>query len=391
LLAVALIAAGAGCSSLPRNPVPVEFMDAATIAGMPGIRAWADTYDEAFQENLVQSVRDERPSDFCTAGNGCDFATLALSGGGAHGAFGSGYLNGWTVTGSRPVFKLVTGISTGALIAPFAFLGAEYDDELEHLFTFVSKKEIYKRRNVFGLINAESLAKTTPLAELIQQNVDEKIIRRVAQAHREGRRLLVGTTNLDAQRLVIWNMGAIATIGTPAAMQLFRDVLLASSSIPVAFPPVYIEVNADGSRYDEMHVDGGVMTMFFLFEHLVDIRAARQQLGLDTSNRRSTVYVIRNGQMGSPPAPVRRRIPAIAQRSLDALLASVAMGDLFRIWVETEQAGFGFRYAAIPEDHEPGSPANFDPATMRELYELGYDMALGERPWHVKPPWIDQD
>lgn len=382
-----MIAAAAGCSSLPRNPVPSDAIDSAVIAGMPGIRAWAGEYSEDFHRDAVQSVRDEHAEDYCNADGNCDFAALALSGGGFHGAFGAGFLKGWTEAGTRPTFKLVTGISTGALMAPYAFLGPEYDDELERLYTSVRAKDVYKKRNVFGLIRAESLAKTTPLAILIDQGVSDELIRKVAEAHARGRRLLVGTTNLDAQRLVIWNMGAIAATDRPGARELFRDVLLASASIPVAFPPVLVEVEVNGAPYDEMHADGGVVAEFFLFNHIIDIETAREQLGIDTDKRRGSVYIIRNGQMEPVPEQVRRRITAIAERSLDTLLVSVAMSDLFQIWKLAQEAGFDFHYVAIPEEIDVGNVADFDSDTIRRLFDLGYKMAQGEHPWQTKPPW----
>jgi predicted acylesterase/phospholipase RssA len=385
-----MVVSAAGCGSLPRNPVPAHAAHAAVIAGMPGVRAWGGAHDEAFQQDLIQSVHDEVDSHYCTANSDCDHAAIALSGGGAHGAFGAGFLKGWHAAGGRPTFKLVTGISTGALMAPFVFLGPDYDDELEKLYTTIRSRDVYRKRNPFKLFRTESLAKTAPLAGLIERTVDDEMIRRVAEEHSRGRRLLVGTTNLDAERLVVWNMGAIASSDHPGAAQLFRSVLLASASIPVAFPPVLIEVLANGQVFDEMHVDGGVMAELFIYDHIIDLHNARLELRSEGQTPpRGSIYVIRNGKIGPEHAPVQRQVTSIAGRSLTTLLETVGLGDIFRVWTLARDAGFGFHYIGIPMDYELGGTADFDPDEMRALFELGYEMALRDERWHTTPPWLE--
>ena len=185
-------------------------------------------------------------------------------GGGANGAFGAGLLKGWTESGTRPAFKLVTGISTGALIAPFAFLGSGYDATLEDFYTTITTKDIYRERSYFAILfDPSSMTDTTPLQKIVAKQVDENVLAAVAQAHRQGRRLFIGTTNMEAGKLVIWDMGAIAASGKPGALELFRKVMLASAAIPVAFPPVFIPVKAAGKEYEEMHVDGGTAAQVF--------------------------------------------------------------------------------------------------------------------------------
>ena len=179
---------------------------------------------------------------------------LSISGGGANGAFGAGLLKGWSESGNRPEMTIVTGISTGALIAPFAFLGSE----LELLYTTMSTSELIKKRSLIAGLTSDALADTSPMRELLLKHVDEEIIEKIAQEHTRGRRLLIGTTNLDAKRPVIWNIGAIAAVGTDESAQLIRDVMLASASIPGVFPPVRLKVQVGTQEYDELHVDGGV-------------------------------------------------------------------------------------------------------------------------------------
>jgi hypothetical protein len=377
------------CASVQRHPVPVGEMDRATIPGMPEIRDWGDQPSQRFQRDLIQSVRDTW-ADGGSEGLATQMSALVLSGGGSNGAFGAGFLKGWTTTGDRPEFHLVTGISTGALIAPFAFLGSDYDHLLEHVFTSVTSKDIYRIRNPLTVATKDSLARTDPLAARLEEAFDDEILQAIAAEHRRGRRLFVGTTNLDAQRFVIWNMGAIAASGKPGALELFRKVLLASASIPVAFPPVYFEVEVDGTIYDEMHVDGGVISELFLWGAMVDITDARQDLleGIGKSVEAS-IYIIRNSQIDPEPVQVQPNLVGIASRSMITLLKSVAIGDLARVWAHAEEEGVDFAFVGIPPEHPEAEAATFDPADMRRLFELGREMALAPESWRREPPaWV---
>jgi len=372
------------CTSLERNPVPIDAIDRAVIPGMPEIRDWGDEPSPDFQEDLIQSVHDEQAA---TGAVGQGMNALLLSGGGSNGAFGAGFLSGWTEAGTRPTFKLVTGVSTGALAAPFAFLGPDYDQELEQLFTTVTRKDIYRIRSPFTVLRKDSLTRTDPLAARIEEVVDVATMQKIAAEHRRGRRLYVATTNLDAQRLVVWNMGAIAVSGRPGSLELFRRVLLASASIPVAFPPVYIDVEVDGARYDEMHVDGGVIAEFFLWGAMVDIASGMRELEVDAEHRgQASVFIIRNGQIDAAPEQVERNLVDIASRSMITLLKAVAMGDLIRIWALAQRDGVDFNYVGIPPEHAETPAAAFDPSEMRRLFDLGRRLALEPEPWHKEPP-----
>jgi len=388
-VAATLLLLLAGCASIQRQPVPIKDMDRAIIPGMPDIRDWGDEPSPHFQEDLVQSVRDAWEASGHGPGDQ-PMTALVLSGGGSNGAFGAGFLNGWTKAGSRPTFKLVTGISTGALIAPWAFLGSDFDSKLEEIFTTVTNKDIYKIRSPFTVLKKDSFARTDPLALKLEEFVDDEMLRAVAAEHRRGRRLYVGTTNLDAQRLVVWNMGAIAASGQPGSVDLFRKVLLASASIPVAFPPVYIEVEVDGRRFDEMHVDGGVTAEFFLWGAMVDIADAAEELQVESDQRSSaSIYIIRNSQIDAEPAQVKPKLIDIASRSMISVLKAVAMGDLIRVWSLAERDGVDFNYVGIPPEHAEADASTFDPGDMRRLFELGHAMALEPEPWRKEPPsWV---
>ena len=279
-----------GCATLrPRTTLPENLESKVEVPGMPGVRAWGDEVSEVFTEFTIEAARQERAA-FGDAIAKTPVSFLALSGGGDDGAFGAGLLCGWTVHGDRPRFKMVTGISTGALIAPFAFLGASYDHVLRHVYTGVTSSDIFRQKSLLTVLWRESVADTAPLARLLELYVDEAMLAEVAAQHKKGRRLIIGTTQLDAQRLVLWDMGAIATSGHPDAIKLFRKVMLASASIPGAFPPQYIKVEAGGGFYDEMHVDGGTTAQVILYETALD--PVTMMEGLDTLSR------------GRPPHPL---------------------------------------------------------------------------------------
>lgn len=376
------------CGSLQRNPVPVDQMDAAAVPDMPHVRSWGNQFSAHFQEDIVQSVRDEPSGAFPRHPDGAlAYSALTLSGGGSDGAFGAGILNGWTESGNRPDFKIVTGISTGALIAPFAFLGPEYDAVLKDFYTGVTTEDILRLRGNMQGIRGESLADSAPLAALIASLVDAEFLEAIAEAHASGKRLFIGTTHLDADQLVVWNMGAIAASGQPEAAALFRSVMLASASIPGAFPPVYIKVEVNGQTYDEMHVDGGVKTQVFLHGAMLDLAEAARTLGGDEKlEDRSTIYLIRNGKIEPEPKQVRRNTLEIGGRAISSMIQSSAGNDIFRIYTFAKRDGFNFYYAGIPAEVKIESAELFDRDAMKKLYDLGYEMALSGEVWRSELP-----
>lgn len=383
----------AGCGSLPRHAPPPQQVLQGTIPHFPDVRGWAGQPSSALEEDLIASFAQESNEDFPPRPDGSvHYAHLALSGGGANGAFGAGFLNGWSLTGTRPVFKIVTGVSTGALMAPFAFVGADYDLALQKFYTTTSSSDIFMLRSMFGmlwqLLAGEALADTGPLQAMIAQHVDAELLRRVAQAHQRGRRLYVGTVNLDAPRFVVWNMGLIASSGHPDALALFRKVMLASASIPVAFPPVFFEVEVPprGARFDEMHVDGGVGARVFLHGGVLSAQAIRRRGGLGGVGSED-IFVIHNGQLIPPPDPVQRSLPQIATRVIDATGRAATVGDLHRLHALARSNDARFQWVTIPDGVViEGGEQVFDPATMRELYELGFEMGGSNDAWATLPP-----
>jgi predicted patatin/cPLA2 family phospholipase len=361
----------------------------ATIPGMPDIRAWAGQPSPAMERDILASFEQESATDFPRLADGSvRYPHLALSGGGANGAFGAGFLNGWTHAGNRPVFKIVTGVSTGALMAPFAFLGTDHDDALREFYTTTRSRDIFILGSLFAqlrqLLSGEALADTRPLIALIEQHVDAELMGRVAQAHQRGRRLYIGTSDLDSRRFVVWNMGLIASSGRPEALDLFRQVMLASASIPVAFPPVFFKVLAGGRIYDEMHVDGGVGARVFLHEGLFRSSVMRQRGG--RGEGREDIFVIHNGQLIPVPDPIPRSLPSIALRVLDASGRAAVVGDLFRIYNYSQRERAGFHWITIPNDVGMGGEEVFDPVQMRTLYDVGFRIASTGDPWATLPP-----
>ena len=259
LAAAVLVGSLYGCAGTPpRNPLPLELTNRAGIPGIPEARFWGDEWPR-FSMERFETFSDDDFKRYFPAIYDTEHNYLTISGGGANGAFGAGLLAGWTAAGTRPEFSMVTGISTGALSAPFAFLGPNYDDQLKAVYTTTSTAQIARKRNVIAAAFTDSMVDTAPLREMIRSYIDSDIIEAIAREHARGRRLYIGTVNLDASRSVIWSIGAIAASDYPRKEELIRDVLQASASIPVAFPPVVIPVEVDGRTFDEMHVDGGTV------------------------------------------------------------------------------------------------------------------------------------
>jgi hypothetical protein len=310
---------------------------------------------------------------------------LALSGGGMYGAYTVGVLAGWTATGTRPCFDVVTGVSTGALIATYAFLGPEYDRPMVEAYTSITDRDVYRRRPAPAVLWRESAADSAPLKRLIDAQITDDLLARVAQAHAAGRRLYVGTTNIDTRRLVVWDMGAIAASGRPDARELYRDVLLASASVPGLLPPVPIEVEVNGRRFTEMHVDGGATAGVFL--RASTLHADPEALKAGRPLAGSDVYVVVAGKLYSDPSCTDRRTVRIGESALQAVLYSQTRGELFRIYALCAAGGMNYHLAAIPEDFRVGTEAmTFDPETMRRLYDAGYAAATGGRAWRDTPP-----
>jgi len=381
LAAVALLAL-AGCSSLERQPaVPGALQYQAVVPGMPNIR-----YRQPQVDALLKDLRTTVEREQATLRNkGYDgpllpISFLALSGGGENGAFGAGLLAGWTARGDRPEFNIVTGISTGALIAPFAFLGPRYDAQLKRLYTEVSAHDVLELRSMVGALFDDALADNLPLKRLVEANVTQEVLDAIAEESRKGRMLLVGTTDLDAQRSVYWNLTLMAESRHPQALALIQKILVASAAIPGELPPAMIDVEVQGQRYQEMHVDGGTtQQVFMLPPELVMTSVAR---------RERTIYVIRNSRMAVESSEVKRDALAIAGRAVTSLIHTQGIGNLYEIAAQARRDGAHFRLAYIPDSFDHELSEAFDRKYMNELFLVGYKLGAAGYPWPPHPPGL---
>lgn len=395
-LAAALWLLVAACAPLTRsNAVPDNDQDRATVLGMSDFRYWADQGSRELAKDFVSAGIREYAS-VRASGHVGPFPPaeiLAISGGGENGAYGAGILVGWTASGTRPQFKLVTGISTGALTAPFAFLGPAYDAQLQEVYTTLSGKDVLVARGYLAAILDDALADNAPLRKTMGRYVNQKMLDAIAAEHIKGRLLLIGTTNLDARRPVMWNIGKLAASGHPQALKLFQDILIASAAIPGAFPPVMIDVEVGGKRYQEMHVDGGASAQVFVYPPGLNVRRTAREgaAGLDPQlqavvNRQRHLYVIRNARLDPDWAEVDRQTLSIASRAISSLIQTQGVGDVYRIYFAANRDGFDFKLTYIPESFTTPLKEPFETAYMKELFTLGYELAAKGIPWVKEPP-----
>ena len=356
----------------------------ATVIGMPGIRFWQD---EA-PRDVIAEVHRRLPNLPRLAQNSKNIdgrpvvETLALSGGGGDGAFGAGVLTGWTERGDRPEFEIVTGVSAGAIIAPFGYLGSKYDAQLKEIWTQYQTSEIITASILPGLLGGPALADNAPLQVLIAQYIDKPLLRAVAREYARGRLLFILTTNLDAQRPVVWNMGEIARRGTDDALVLFRKVVLASSAIPGALPPVSIPVVAGGKTYDELHVDGGTTREVFVLPVQAPFKAFDPLYSAPPIRK---LYIIKNGKLTPESDVTKPTTLSIAARAISTLIKSQNLTELYRIYRLAQDAGAEFHLLAVPADFTLKAKEFFDPEYQAALFDRGRTIGRAGGPWLSKP------
>jgi predicted acylesterase/phospholipase RssA len=378
----------AGCATIaPRNVLPQADAAQIELEGFHNIRFWGDASAREIQAIMMADAsKTEGRLSSGVERHPPVSNLLAISGGAEDGAFGAGLLVGWSDAGTRPVFDLVTGVSSGALIAPFAFLGREHDGQLRDIFTKYERKDIFTY-NVHGLIEGSALADDRPLTKLIEKYVDEAFLQDVAKARLNGRILLIGTTNLDTQRPVLWDMGRIAMSRDRDALGLFRKILLASATLPGVFPPVRIQVRVGGQSYDELHVDGGVTRQVFIAPSIFSFASHDQKPARPAT--KSRLYVIRNGKIDPEWQSVSENVVSITQRSISTLIKNQGIGDLYRIYSITKRDGIDFNLASIPPDFSETSDEPFDQKYMIALFDRGYNLASHNYSWVKAPPGME--
>jgi predicted acylesterase/phospholipase RssA len=364
-------------------------MPQASVPGMGPVRYWGDEIStdlvEEFKRKLAYMPRlAESPPE-----NGKPIVNLlAISSGGEDGAFAAGLLVGWTQTGRRPRFEIVTGVSAGALIAPFAFLGPAYDGQLAAIWTRYGARDLIVKKPLAALLGGNALADTGPLADLIALYIDQRFLDAIAAEYRRGRLLLIGTTNLDAQRPMVWNMTQIAASRHPQALTLFRQVLLASASVPGVFPPVHIRVEAGGELREEMHVDGGTTQKVFIAPLQLRLRMLDPLYSAPPQYR---IFVISNTKLAPDWAPPTNDARSITERSLQALSRSQGAGDLIRLYLFAKRDGAEFNLAAIPFKFREKSNGPFDRRYMQALFDVGFRQARAGYRWLTAPPEIAEE
>jgi predicted acylesterase/phospholipase RssA len=357
-----------GCSSLPRISYTASDAAASTVLDIGQLRSYADEPASTFLKTNVHP----------RAGV---LSYLALSGGGADGAYGAGVLNGWTAAGTRPEFSAVSGVSTGALIAPFAFLGPAYDATLRDVYTSGVAESLLNTPSITHALFGSGLFGNTHLRELVARYVGSDMLAAIAAEHAKGRRLLIVTTNLDTQRTVIWDMGRIATIGSAQALDLFRDVLAASASIPVVFPPMLIDAEANGRRFQEMHVDGGVTAPVLTLPEAFLLRNGAFARGL-----RMNIYVLVNDKVERDFQLVRNSTVDIAARASASVTKTQIRSVLYETYDFARRNNFGFKLTYVDRDFPSPGSFGFETSYMRSLYQYGFDRARTGDFWAKAPP-----
>jgi hypothetical protein len=343
---------------IPRAPFTAADQELAAIADIPNARFWADS-----EADYLRALPTRRGP------------WLILSTGGEEGAYGAGFLGGWSKAGKRPEFALVTGVSTGALIAPFAFLGPKYDEALRDAYTKISAVDIFE---VGG--KGESLLDTWPLHDLIAKRITPELLKAIAAEHAVGRRLVIVTTNLDAGRPVAWDIGAIASRGDEQALKLVRNVIIAAVSIPGAFPPVLIDVDVHGKRSQEMHIDGGTAGQFYLAPDSMTVSTATAKLPA------TDIYLIVNMKIGQEFSLTERSLTGILTRTMSTAIKYMLRNAIDRAYATAKRSGIGFYLTYVPQDFSAPARGPFDPDYMRPLYEAGYAKGASQNPFFREPP-----
>jgi hypothetical protein len=387
ILTAFVVVAVAGCASPPRlPPLPLALASETTPFGILNARYYPDSDYKKLEALGKVSVQKELRTFVAKSPNVQlpPASFLAISGGGDNGAFGAGLLCGWSKRGDRPKFKLVTGVSTGALSAPFVFLGSDYDHALAQVYTTIEASDVFQpRKALVAAISADALTDSAPLRGMISRFMNRQMISRIAEEYAKGRLLLIMTTNLDQGRPVIWDIGAIAASEHPKAREFIVDILMASAAIPGVFPPVMLDVSHGGMTYQEMHVDGGTTAQAFLYPPTFNLNRAA---GQDRVARKRIAYIIRNGRLFREESDVQRQTLSVATEAASAMIAANGTNDTFRIFLTTKRDGVDYNLAYIDDDFTEPYKGPFDRAYMNKLFDYGYELGRAGYQWHKAPP-----
>jgi hypothetical protein len=385
------LSCGPGCSSSPKHTEPQPLFYAKRIIDEAAPEGTYQAVEREIAISLAaalaaQPEKPKPPEQAAPAAAAKPLNVLILSAGGQYATFAGGLLSGWTATGTRPDFDVVTGVSSGAMAAIYAYLGPKYDATVERLMNSVTSDNVFKFSPVKSLLCTNSLASSKPFQKFVDCEINAEVLADLRAAHQSGRRLFIGTMNARTRRLVIWDMGAIACSGRPDADQLVRKLVVASSSIPGLLPAVEFNVVVNGVRYREEHADGGAVAQSFIAfgpEMPRPDHAHPEIRWLAGSN----LYAIAGGKLYADLIEGKMGMLKRATSTVSASLYALYRADLWRLYSICATSGMKFNFVAIPEEVriEKGS-TEFDHKTMRELYALGYDMATRGNFWRHMPP-----
>ena len=364
---LALTVALSGCVTLTRTPFTALDVSHASPPGFTDIRYNQD--DARLASMLRRSMK---------ANGGNEIISLAISGGGANGAYGAGLLHQWTLAGDRPEFQLVTGVSTGALSAPFAFLGPAWDAKMREAYFSPKVTNLLQGRGLAGILSP-GFFKKAPLVDLVRSEVSDEMLAAIAAEHAKGRRLLVATTNLDTEEMVVWDMGAIAAKGGPAARELFVQIMVASASVPGVFPPSLIEVEAGGRRFSELHVDGQAEGAFFAIPQTLLLSKMVQH-----EHARARLYIIVNGRLDSLFTLTPHSTLSILARTLDTANKASMRSMLISTEEFCERSGCDLKVSALPEA-AVDDPLDFKPPHIAALFAAGETAVADGNAWNAAP------
>ena len=370
IVAVVMMVTCVGCTPTPRISYTQQKSELAVVPGYSGVRAWANSNQQEYAAHGMSYAKIST-GEF-----------LALSGGGSDGAFGAGVLVGWTKSRTRPQFDIVTGVSVGALIAPFAFLGQDHDATLTTMFTSGVTKDVAEQKWLPIALLGDSLLKPEAFYRLVETFATPQLLADVAKENDKGRRLYVITTNIDAQRPVLWDLGKIAASGKPDALALFRKVLIASASIPGGFPPVLFDVASGGRSFQEMHTDGGAWTQVFIVPESL-LSSASSHLPVGSGG--VSLYIVANNMLAPQFELTTDSTLGILTRAYSTVIKSQTRSSLEAVYGFAQRTGLHFHVAAIDRTVPNETKNPFDVDYMRALYQLGFDEAASGRAWKSAP------
>ncbi|MGR5269111.1 patatin-like phospholipase family protein [Vibrio astriarenae] len=366
----------AGCSTMPQRHVLQE-SETLNPMDISGLRFWDESAITVENYDLAAELASITEKG---AGKG-EINHLALSGGGVNGAFSAGILNAWSELGTRPDFNVVTGVSTGAIVSIFAFLGSEYDQELYNYYTQTSIGEMFKRNSLLTLPFNHAMIDTSGFENIVRAAIDTPLVKKLAKERQKGRVLLISTTNLDNEKMAIWDIGKIAQVGTVEAQRLIQDIIIASSAVPGAFPAKRIALPYNGSIVEELHVDGGVSRQVFLFPQKLKNRTSDQHVS-------SNIYVIRNGHLKPEFEEVEHRFTSVSIRSISILIRRQGIADIEHIYRFSERNQLGFNLAYIDSDFDKDDLKLASQDYLKAIYSYGYEKMIQQEVWSTLPPSV---